>query len=131
MKKITGMLIDVTTGTASVVTIDNELEAFYDILGCQWIEMPTRRIGTRNGRNFIIICDEEGLLHDDPMISAIDHMGQPMLVGNLFIVKSDGLDDILSLDQNDIKYLQRFILPQATNKHPNPYLMLHQCEYAR
>lgn len=131
MKKITGMLIDVANEKASVVTIDHELQSFYDILGCRLVEMPTRRIGVRKGRNFTIICDEEGLFVDYPKISAIDNMGQVMLVGNLFIVKPDGEGDILSLDEDDIKYLERFIQPESTRMFPNAYPMLHQCEYAK
>lgn len=129
-EKITGMLIDVANEKASVSTIDNELHAFYDILGCSLIEMPTRRIGGRKGRCYTIICDEEGLFAEQPKISAIDNMGQPMLVGNLFIVKVNDEGETISLGPDDIKYLERFIQLQGTRKYPRPYPMLHQVEYA-
>lgn len=129
MDKITGYLIDVGNEKASVVTTDNSLQGFYDVLGCRLIEMPTRQIGVRDGRWYTIICDEEGLFADSPKISAIDNMGQPVLVGNLFIIKHDDMG-FLSLDEDDIQYLQRFIQLQGTRKYPNPYPMLHQCEYA-
>lgn len=129
MKKITGMLIDVAAEKASVVTIDHDLHAFYDILGCRLVEMPTRWIGKRNGRPYIIICDEEGLFADAPKVSAIDNMGQVMLVGNLFIVKAGMEGELDSLDEDDIKYLERFIQPESTRMFRRPYPMLHQCEY--
>ena len=131
MKKITGYLIDVANEKASVMTIDHSLQGFYDILGCRLVEMPTRWIGKRNGCPYVIICDEEGLFADAPKVSAIDNMGQVMLVGNLFIVKS-GIDhELESLDEDDIKYLERFIQPESTRMFPSAYPMLHQCEYAR
>ena len=131
MKKITGYLIDVANEKASVATIDHELQGFYDILGCRLVEMPTRWIGVRKGRPYVIICDEEGLYADAPKVSAIDNMGQVMLVGNLFIVKAGMEGELDSLDEDDIKYLERFIQPESTRMFPNAYPMLHQCEYAR
>lgn len=129
MKKITGYLIDVAHETASVATIDHELQSFYDILGCRLVEMPTRWIGKRNGRPYVIICDEEGMFADAPKVSAIDNMGQVMLVGNLFIVKAGLEGELDSLDEDDIKYLERFISPESTRMFRSPYPMLHQCEY--
>ena len=129
-EKITGMLIDVANEKASVVTIDRDLHAYYDILGCSLIDMPTRRIGGRKGRCYTIICDEEGLFAEQPKISAIDNLGQPMLVGNLFIINVNDKGETISLSDDDIKYLERFIQLQGTRKYPRPYPMLHQCEYA-
>lgn len=129
-EKITGMLIDVANEKATVETIDNELHAFYEILGCSLIEAPTRRIGGRKGRRYNIICDEEGLFAETPKISAIDNMGQPQLVGNLFIVNANDEGEFTSLTADDIKYLERFIQLQGTRRFPRPYPMLHQCEYA-
>lgn len=129
-EKITGLLIDVENETASVKTIDNTLDAFYDALNCNLVEMPTRKIGVRNGRYYTIICDEEGLFTEQPKISAIDNMGQPMLVGNLFLVKNDSDDgELKGLDEADIMYLKRFVMLQGTRNYPKPYPMLHQCEY--
>lgn len=96
--------------------------------------MPEHQIGVNRGRfhgkRFTIICDDEALFVDQPKISAIDNLGQPMLCGNLFIVKTDDQGDTVSLDPADIKYIERFVLLQGTRKFPKPYPMLHQCEYA-
>lgn len=93
--------------------------------------MTERCIGVLHGRRFTIICDDEALCADHPKISAIDNMGNAQLCGNLFLVKFDGAEDVESLSPDDIAYLNRFVLLQGTCRHPKPYPMLHQCEYAR
>lgn len=133
MEKITGILIDVVNETAKVTTIDKCLDAYYRILNCDCIDIVRRRIGANKRRAahyYEIVCDDEALLKEDPKISAIDDLGRPMLCGNLFITKFDGVDDIASLEPADILRLREFILPQMTRNHPKPYPMLHQCEYA-
>ena len=133
MSKITGYFIDVLNETAEVREVENSLHGFYDLLGCDLIEIPRRKIGVfSRKRIYSIICDEEGI-YNQPKISAIDNLGQPMLCGNLFIVKDDPdpeSGDLASLTADDIRYIKRFILKQGTHKYPRPYPMLHQCEYA-
>ena len=128
--KITGILIHVGFEKATVETIDNTLEGLYSLLECDLVEIPTRKIGAPKGRYYTVVCDEEGLFAEHPKISAIDNLGQPMLVGNLFICNSDYENgELTSLTDDDIKYLSCFIKPQATNRYRKPYPMLHQCEY--
>ena len=100
----------------------------YKLLDCTTIDIVHRRIGRRN---FIydIICDDEGLMKEDAKVSAIDDMGIPMLVGNLFIVKFDGEESETSLDESDIEYIMRHIFKFATRRFPKPYPMLCQCAY--
>ncbi len=105
-------------------TIQRDLKEYYALLGCRLIEMPTRRIGVRNGRRYTIICDEEGLFAEQPKISAIDNLGRPMLVGNLFIVKVDEEGNTVGLDSNDIEHIKHFVQLQGTHKFPRPYPML-------
>lgn len=132
---ITDYLIDVQNETHGPRTIEKSLQGYYKTIGCRLISMPEHQIGvTRgrfHGRRYTIICDDEALFVDQPKISAIDNLGQPMLCGNLFIVKVDDQGDTVSLDPDDIKYLERFVLLQGTRKFPRAYPMLHQCEYAR
>lgn len=130
---ITGFLIDVYKETASVVTVPKQLESYYQLLDCERITMPDHRIGARQKRVFTIICDDDALNHDPQKISAIDKLGRPMLCGNLFIVRTAANEygelEAASLAPEDIAYLKRFILLQATRNFPDPYPMLHQCEY--
>ena len=131
---ITGYLIDVQNETHGPRTIEKSLQGYYKTIGCRLISMPEHQIGVNRGRfhgkRFTIICDDEALFVDQPKISAIDNLGQPMLCGNLFIVKTDDQGDTVSLDPADIKYLEQFVLLQGTRKFPRPYPILHQCEYA-
>lgn len=135
---ITGYLIDVDRETAQVVTVPKELQSYYKLLSCSTIAITEHRIGVRTPRNrephfFNIVSDDEALLTEAPKISAIDNMGNPMLCGNLLIVKSRqneiGEVSLAILEPQDIEYLKQFILLQATRKYPRPYPMLHQCEY--
>ena len=131
---ITGYLIDVQNEAHGPRTIKKSLCGYYEIIGCRLISMPEHQIGVTcgrlHGKRYTIICDDEALFADQPKISAIDNLGQPMLCGNLFIVKTDDQGDTVSLDPDDIKYLEQFVLLQGTRKFQNPYPMLHQCEYA-
>lgn len=52
-----------------------------------------------------MICDEEGLLRQRPVISAIDKNGKPALVGSLFIVKPG----LRSLTEDDIERLDKCV----------------------
>lgn len=133
-RTITGYLIDVQNEAHGPRTIEKSLQGYYKAVGCRCISMPLHQIGANRGRfhgkRFTIICDDEALLTDQPKISAIDNLGRPMLCGNLFIVKIDDQGDTVSLDPDDVKYLERFVLLQGTHNFPRPYPMLHQCEYA-
>lgn len=133
---ITGFLIDVYKETAQVVTVEKDLDSYYRILDCSIISMPEHRIGKgRRAPVFTIIADDEALDREPQKISAIDHKGNPMLCGNLFIVKTRYSEDgerepeTVSLSLQDIEYLKGFIRLQATRKFPKPYPMLCQCEY--
>lgn len=127
---ITGYLIDVQNETAGAVTIQNGLTAYYRLLNCRCVDMVSRRIGVQANRRYTIICDDEGLFTSDPKISAIDSLGQIMLIGNLFVVKINAEGETQSLDNDDIRYLQQHTLLFGTTKHPKPYPMLCFCEYA-
>lgn len=132
---ITGFLIDVYNERARVVTVPDQLESYYKLLDCKRIAMPEHRIGAGDTRQhvFSIICDDDALDRDPQKISAIDKDGSAMLCGNLFIVRARaneyGEFEAASLSPEDIEYLKRFILRQATRRFPKPYPMLCQCEY--
>ena len=126
MSKITGILIDVINNKASVVTVEDALKSYYSILHCDLIDIQTRRIG---GRTYTIVCDDEGLLKKPVKISALNDMGDPMFVGNLFIVKTGDDYELTGLNDDDIKHLNQHIHMQGTIRFPDPYPMVHQVEY--
>lgn len=78
------LLIDVKNDRVSPVVIESEnaLEQYYKLLDCDLIDITERKIG---GKYYDIICDDEGLLKDNAIPSAIDKDQKPMLVGNLLI----------------------------------------------
>lgn len=100
--KITGYFVDPENGIAEPRTIDKSLEGYYALLRCDTIDIPSRMIGDRR---FDIICDDEALLKAPPFVSAYDIDGSPMLVGPLFVVKFDGEEDVTSLTQDELDYV--------------------------
>ena len=80
------LLIDSGRGEDRVVETEGGLDNYYKLLDCELIDITTRSIG---GELFDIILDDEGLLKDDRIVSAVDKKGHPALVGNLLISKAD------------------------------------------
>lgn len=118
--------IDPQTQTAKAVEIDPDLDTYYEMLHCRCIDIANRRIGRKR---YDIIVDDEGLLIDDPLISAIGCMGNPMLVGALLIVNHDEEGAMTSLTSNDLAYIARNITHMGTRKHPEGWPMLCNVEY--
>lgn len=132
-RKLRGVLVDVEKETVSVVEIHDKLDEFYRILNCDCIDIVARRIGKHPAgrpKRYNIVCDDEGLLKAPTKISAIDNMGHPMLVGNLFIVGgTDHEGNLISLDQTEAAYILGKVQKMGTRKFPAGYPMLTQCEY--
>lgn len=99
MKKITGILVNPTDGTVKKATIAKSLDSYYTALGCSCVDIVSRRIGKHRVE---IICDDEGLLTDNPRPSATDAKGRPCLFGSLFICDFDGVEDVTSLPDDVI-----------------------------
>ena len=128
MKKLLGVLVDVENEEAKVVELGGTLDEYYRVLNCNTIDIVRRRIGTYR---FHIICDDEGLFTDHPKISAIDNLGDIMLVGNLFIVSGivDDEGDLQSLTHEESDYIMKRVQKMYTTNFPDGYPMLTQCEY--
>ena len=121
--KIKGVLVDVKNEKVEVVEIEKTLEEYYRILNCDCIDIISRKIGEKW---FDIVCDDEGLLKENPKISAIDNTNQPQLCGNLFIVKFDGVEDITSISDEEAEYIMERIMLVSTNFYPKGYPILTQ-----
>lgn len=121
-----GLLLDIKNNKTQVVEAEG-LEQYYELLSCQIVDIVNRRIGRKR---FEIICDDEGIFKEDCKISAINNLGQPMLVGSLLICgKADMEGELTSLTDKEIAYIQERIQTMYTRKYPEGYLMLTQCEY--
>lgn len=130
-RKLSGVLIDTEKRIARSITIEDEIKKFYKILNCSMIDIVQRRIGSgRSKKSFSIVCDDEGTFVSDPKISAINNIGDEMLVGNLFITGlSDVEGNLLSLTEDETDYVLRHCQKMPTRKHPEGLMILTQCEY--
>ena len=126
-KLLRGVLVDVENEKFSTIEIPDNLYEFYKILKCDCIDIVVRRIG---GKRFNIICDDIGLFKNPQKISAINNLGQPQLVGNLFIVGGDTLDgDLIGLTDQEALHIVSKVQKISTHNFPAGYPMLTQCEY--
>lgn len=121
MAKIKAYLVDVDGSNSRPVEISNTLKAYYRALNCDIVDICTRKIG---GRPFDIICDDEGLFVDSPVISAIDGFGNTMLVGNLLVVKRSTDSTTRGLDDDEMAHVESMMRRVRTRMHPEGYMML-------
>ena len=95
-KLIKGILIDVNDGGKfKEVVLENKLENIYELLKCNSIDIVTAKIGNSYCD---IICDDEGLLKNGNILSAMNESKDYLLVGNLLIT---GSNDVLITGSND------------------------------
>lgn len=83
-----------------VIDIEDNLDVFYELIGCRCIDIVQRKIGHKY---FDVICDDEGALKEDCIVSAVDTQFCQMLVGNLIISNSDNEGNLIDLSDEDIK----------------------------
>jgi len=107
---ITGFFIDPENNVAEERTIPKTLDAYYELLRCDCIDIVSRVIG---GEVYDIICDDEALLKENPVPSAVDTMGGVALCNPIFVVNYDGGDDVCSLHPEDIAALRTHIRTRA------------------
>ena len=117
-KNLTGYLVDVLDDLSGPITISNTLDALYNVLNCDLIDITYLTLGEKE---FCAIVDDEGLLKSSPKISAVSKTGKPMLVGNLLLVSADGGEDFESLTPDDISLIEKHIHLIATAQNPFPY----------
>ena len=120
------VLLEVHNETVLEINIRPEIDAYYFALRCTSIDIVERKIG---GKWFDVMCDDEGLLKEEVKISAINDMGEPMLVGNLMFFHNDGEGNLVGLSDEDVDHIKKNIQHMYTHKYPMGYPMLTQCEY--
>ena len=91
-------------GSFSVTEIENRLDSYYPIIDCNTINIVSRRFA---GRRLDVICDDEGLFTDHPVVTAIDTEYHPMLVGTIVIVRHDDEGETVSLTSEDVKAVRK------------------------
>ena len=121
-----GLLLNVVEDRVEIVET-NGLDDYYRLMGCSVIDITQRKIA---GKYYDIICDDEGLLKENSKISAITHMGQPMLVGNLIIAgEADADGNLTDLLDTDIAHIYKNIHFFRTTNHPEGYNILCEVGY--
>ena len=123
---IKAYLIDVANNHHDVITLDGSLNDYYKALNCDLFDIARRSIG---GKYFDIMCDDEGLLKDNPKVSAISTDRSPMLCGNLLVVKHDYAGNTISLTQEEIEHIKKYICIISTTRYPIPYYALICVDY--
>ncbi len=103
---LTGVLIDVSSGLPVIKdgSFDaNDFKSLYPLLNCRVFTIATRKIG---GKYFDIYLDDEGLLKDGNIVSAISIDNSEVLVGNILVVKHDDDGGIVGLDKDEMKFVK-------------------------
>ena len=101
-----GFFID-PHGYAHVCEIPDSLEGYYELLGCETIDIVSRKIG---GKYYDIVCDDEGLFKDDFSVSMVDADGNGLLVGKLLICNHDGDGNEVGLSDDDIDNITQHLV---------------------
>ena len=92
--------------------IESNLDTYYSEIGCDCIEIPSRCIG---GKLFNIICDESGLLKDDPIPSAVGKGYQEAIFGNLIVCGlADDDGELTGITDEDVQLIRDNIRGAAT-----------------
>ena len=103
---IKAFLVDIVNKSAKEVEIDPSLKKYYELLHCDTIDITERSVG---GKTFDIICDDNGLAVDKPVISAISGSCEPMLVGSLLFVHHNEEGETTGLTEEETKHLLRHV----------------------
>jgi len=112
---------------SEIIEFKDDLDTFYKLIQCSTIDIVQRKLGNKY---YNIICDDEGALIDSPKISAVNNLGDAMLVGNLIIVGDANEDgDLLGIEDNEAKNLLQYFQKVNTRKYTEGYTMLTNCEY--
>ncbi len=81
----------------------NNYTDFYPLLDCNTFDIQSRKF---NGEYYDIYLDDEGLLKSNnapSIITRYNGKAVEVILGNVFIVKTDGEGNTISLDDNDIE----------------------------
>lgn len=120
------LLIDVINNDVRLVEA-NGLDDFYKLLNCRCIDITRRKIGDIDCN---LIVDDEGLLIDNPIVSAIDVSGTPCLFGNILVASGRTVDgELTELTDEELQEVMFNIAEITTTKRPEPYKVLVDVDY--
>ena len=121
------LLLDVKNREVKIVEA-NSLDDYYKIIGCRTIDIVSRTIGDIRVE---IVIDDEGVLVNNPKVSAIDIDGTPMLYGNLLIASGRVTDDgeLTELTKDEVAELMNNIATITTSVYKEPYQVFVEMDY--
>lgn len=127
-QKLTLFLVSIEDKKAEKVVIDHSLPTFYDTIHCVYdtIDIASRKIG---GKYFDVICDDDGLAREPHHCSAVDKVGNPMLVGSFLVANHDEAGETRSLTDEDIELIQKSVQHVCTRNLPMPHPIIVGMEY--
>ena len=127
MDDLRGFLIR-TDGRCEECTVrrENELENLYAALECSLIDIVCRVIG---GKTYNIVCDDEGLLREAPVLTAATLKGEPVLFGNLLIARNDNEGNLTSLTDEDMRIVEHALVRMPAKHSPAIADRVLLCEY--
>lgn len=95
-----GILIEKGLEFCKVVDFEDNLEQLYKLTDCDCIDIVERQVG---GIYYDVVCDDEGLLKENPIVTAYNDKDEPMLVGNLLFCHNDEEGNLSGLSDEDIE----------------------------
>lgn len=125
-KPLTGFYIDPESNISEVRVIVDSLANFYELLACDTIDITTRFV---QGVRFDVVCDDNGLLFEKPIPSALFPDGRVALVGRLFLCFDDLNEpypegELISLSPPAIMLLRsRLVRYELNGKHYTALLL--------
>ena len=121
------LLLDVVNKNIKMVEA-NTLADYYKLIGCRCLDIIHRRIGDAEVE---IVLDDEGLLVENPKVSAISVDGTPMLFGNLLIASGRVTDDgeLTELTEEEVDEIMDNVATITTSVYTEPYPAFVEVDY--
>ena len=121
------ILVDVYDKSIQPVDVADKLEDFYRLLRCDTIDITERNIG---GKQFSVMCDDEGLLKDEAIVSAFDSNNNAALVGNLMFFHTDPNGNLVGISEDECRHLLACSETYVNVVRPGIYPAITKCDYA-
>lgn len=120
------ILVDVYEHCVKPVDVPDKLDAFYKQLHCDTIDITERNIG---GKQFSVMCDDEGLLKEEVIVSAFDSSFEPVLVGNLMFFHTDPNGHLVGLADDECQHLISCVEEYVDFERFSVYPVMTKCDY--
>ena len=121
------LMLDVVNKNIKMVEA-NTLADYYKLIGCRCLDIIHRRIGDAEVE---IVLDDEGLLVENPKVSAINVDGTPVLFGNLLIASGRVTDDgeLTELTEAEVDEIMDNVATITTSVYKEPYPVFVEVDY--